>query len=319
MPRGTDQRIEKMSGRAYTVVDAFTSRAFEGNPAAVILDATGMTDAAMQRIAAEFNLSETTFILPPDDPAAADVRFRWFTPAVEATMCGHATIAGVHALLEAGMYAQLAQGDGGVLRIQTLSGVLETAVEALRPGGEGRILWLELPTPRLEAFALPDRWLTEGLRIGVDELADGLPPMRTQERDVILFVKRFTTLQDIRPDFSRLVELGRAAGVRGLHVGTTNTLSPSIHVHTRFFAPAVGIDEDPVTGSAHGPLLAYLVAHGRVEGREGLVAAQCAQGIPGGRSGLVRVLGRVEGGRLVSAQIGGEAVSVMHGELHREP
>jgi len=301
--------------RAYSIVDAFAAEAFQGNPAAVVHDATGLSEEGMRRLANEFNLSETTFILPPEDPRAADVRFRWFTPAVEVTMCGHATIAGVHVLLESGRFDALANPETRILRIQTRSGVLECLVESPNGGAGSGVFWLELPEPKLEPLTLTSKLLAEGFRISEADLAPDSTAWLTQERDALFFLRSFQGVAGLNPDPTRLLELGRPLRLRGFCVSTPFTLTPSINAHSRFFAPAAGISEDPVTGSVHGPLLAALVRHGWIPVRDGLVSALCTQGVPGGRCGMLRLIGKTEGRALRSVQIGGQAVTVMRGEI----
>ncbi len=324
----------------YRIVDAFSAEPFGGNPAAVVLDARLLPDATMQRIATEFNLAETTFILPPTDPAAG-VRFRWFTPSVEVDLCGHATIAAVHVLHELGRLGEVTSPDG-IIRIETRSGILESqlemlpeAAEADRHAGAGAAranrdagadpvsgeaggrwqVWLELPPPALREFVIKPSMLRDGLRIDEADVSRHLPSMLTRDRDLILFVRDTSRLRAIRPNFSVLAEQCSAGGVRGVLAGTVGNLPPHVQVETRFFAPAVGICEDPVTGSACGPLLAYLVLHGLVEPMDGIAGATCLQGIPGVRSGLARILGRVDGRILTDVQIGGRATTVMRGTL----
>jgi PhzF family phenazine biosynthesis protein len=300
-------------GRAYCVVDAFTSERFAGNPAAVVLDATGMNDDQMQAVAAEFNLSETTFVLPPETPDA-DLRFRWFTPTVEVSMCGHATIAGVHALDESGRLPPKSIPNSGI-RIETRSGLVDAMIERVRTSGSGRIVWLELPSPKLSRIALSPSELASALGLPKDALRTELPVMKTQDGDVILFVQDFLALNDARPDFALLEKVSRRSRLRGWCVATLNTLTPSIHVQSRFFAPAVGVDEDPVTGSVHGPLAMYLVKHGLAPLQHGAAGLTCVQAKAGGRAGLVRALVRPREDKSYSVKIGGQAVTTMRGTL----
>ncbi len=301
----------------YMVIDAFTAEPYAGNPAAVVFDADTLDDGAMQRIAAEFNLSETAFILTPTEPDA-DIRYRWFTPACEVDLCGHATIAGVHAMIETGLFAQTEpRGSDNIIRIQTRSGILEARPERITSdAGVGRyIVWLELPQPALSPYTLKPSILSQGLRVphgGVDE---PLPAMLTRDRDVIVFVQDVKVLHHIQPNFTLLAQQSMPDRIRGFIIATARTLTESIQVQSRFFAPASGVNEDPVTGSAHGPLLAYLVLHGLVEPRDGVAGANCLQSKPGHRSGLVRTLGRVEGRILTEVQIAGQCVTTMRGTL----
>lgn len=353
--------------RPYYVIDAFASpgaAGFTGNPAAVVMEAGGLTDEQMQAIAGEFNLSETTFVLPPSKPGSsntasagetqvtkggdsarrfdnshstatlhrpdnsrcvdesptadalhtADVRFRWFTPTIEVNMCGHATIAGAHALMESGRLQPRGAGKNATVRIETKSGLLTAFVEPI-PGGEERMIWLDLIDPTLTPQTLDEPELAAALGLGVDTFESSLPAVRTQDADVLLFVKDFQILNESRPDFTRLARLLDRDGVRGLCLATVKTLTPSITVQSRFFAPAAGIDEDPVTGSVHGPLAAYVVKHGLVPLHDGLAGLMCTQAKPGGRGGLVNALVQPQDNDVYAVRIGGRAVTTMRGTL----
>jgi len=304
--------------RTYYVIDAFASEPFTGNPAAVVPDAAGLDDREMQRIAAEFNLSETTFILPSkviDARAAASVRFRWFTPTVEVDMCGHATVAGLHALLESGRVRREDPMTSTVVRIETKSGVLTGFIESI-PGQEsGVMIWLEMIPPMLRPHAWPIELLAAALRLPVDAFESSLPMVQSQDRDVLVFVRDFMVLNDARPDFGRLGELLTGDGLRGLCLATVKTVTPSIHVQSRFFAPSCGIDEDPVTGSVHGPLAAYLAERGLVPLHNDLAGMTCTQGVPGGRTGLVHALAQRQSDGRYAVRIGGRAITTMRGSL----
>jgi len=306
--------------RTYYVIDAFSSEPFTGNPAAVVLDAEGLDDKVMQSLAAEFNLSETTFILPPtsrgpDDGVALSVRFRWFTPTAEVDMCGHATIAGLQALLESGRVRHEDASKSTTVRIETRAGVLTGFIETLPGSGGRRMYWLDMIPPTLTPHELTSARLGDVLRLPVEAFEDSLPLMRTQDRDVIVFVQDFVTLNAARPDSPRLAELLDAQGLRGLSLATRNAVTPAVNVQSRFFAPNYGVDEDPVTGSVHGPLAAYLVRHKLVPVRDGLAGMTCVQGRPGGRTGLLHALVQVEGPDRWAVRIGGRATSVMCGTL----
>lgn len=322
-----------MTKRSYYVVDAFTAQPFAGNAAAVVLDCDGLGDADMQAIAAEFNLSETTFVLPPSgvDPsgdsneAALAVRFRWFTPGMEVDMCGHATIAGVRALAEAGRIRSPADGESVRIRIETRSGWLTAFLERLPEGDAGQssdeaewMIWLDLVDPRLHEH--PSDWdeLAGLLRIPVDSFERSTPIVETQDHDLLVFVKDVQALGEARPDFSALGDWMRAQGLRGMALATVNTLTPSIHVQSRFFAPPAGIDEDPVTGSVHGPLAAYVVQQGFVPMHDGLAGLTCVQSKAGGRAGLINALVQQQGANQYAVRIGGRTYVSMVGSLHAE-
>ena len=323
--------------RSYFVVDAFTNERYAGNPAAVVLDAEGLNDAQMQAIAAEFNLSETTFVLSPERTedqstrhqsvagaggiaqaeacGSAFVRFRWFTPSCEVAMCGHATIAGLKALVESGRIVHCDPSSSTKIGIETRSGLLTGFIESIPGSDTGLMIWLQLVKPRLTEHAMPGSELAEVLGLEVDVFDDALPPSRTQDEDLIVFVQNFKILNDARPDFRRLTQWLDRERLRGMSLATVHTLSPSIHVQSRFFAPNVGVDEDAVTGSVHGPLASYLVAHELAPMHEGVAGLSCVQGKAGGRAGLVHALVRSETDGTHNVRIGGQAVITMRGTL----
>jgi len=309
--------------REYFVIDAFATTSFTGNPAAVVLDVSDLDDSRMQHIAAEFNLSETTFVLPPD-PGALNaagkketslVRFRWFTPSLEVRMCGHATIAGIHALSESGRLSFPSHADAVTLHIDTLSGRLTGFIERVPGRPADRMIWLALPDPLLRRLGECPSELVEALRLDPTVIQSDPPPVRTQDNDVIIFIRDVGVLNDVFPDFGRLGNVTRRLGIRGLCLATLETLTPSVNVQSRFFAPAAGINEDPVTGSVHGPLAALVVEHGVVPVQDGAAAVTCVQGLPGRRAGLLYALVQPKEDKVVSVRIGGRAVTVMHGVL----
>ncbi len=302
--------------RPYFIVDAFASAPFTGNPAAVVLDADGLDERTMQLVAAEFNLSETTFVLTARDQHASRsaVRFRWFTPSAEVNMCGHATVAGVHALCESGRLTQSGPRANTELAIETKSGTLCAFVEPIPAADDQRMIWLDLPDPVLTPYPF-ERFDWRSVP-GVAERRDPeLPPARTQDDDLIVFVHDVAALNDLRPDFRLLAQALTARHLRGLAVATVRTLTPSVHVQSRFFAPNYGIDEDPVTGSVHGPLAAYLVDRGSVPTHGGLAGLTCVQGVPGGRTGLIHALVQPQADDRCAVRIGGQAITTMTGTI----
>lgn len=309
--------------RSYYVVDAFAAQPFSGNPAAVVIDASGMTDEQMQAIAAEFNLSETTFVLPPTGPATEEacasaersIRFRWFTPGMEVDMCGHATIAAVHALVESGLWPIDPQTGCVTASIETRAGHLKTAVEPIPGQGAGRMIWLDLVDPVLAEQTFDDTELSASLGLPADAFDRSIPSVRSQDGDALVFVNDVISLNGATPDFARLRDLLIRNGLRGLSLATVNTLTPSVNVQSRFFAPPAGVDEDPVTGSVHGPLAAHLVQQGLVPLHDGVAGLTCIQAKAGGRAGLLFALvtAKEQGGYCV--RIGGQAVTTMRGTL----
>ncbi len=254
-------------------VDAFTDRPFAGNPAAVCLLAGEKPDVWMQQVAAEMNLSETAFIMNQD----GGFRLRWFTPKVEVDLCGHATLASAHVLWQEGK----ARPDE-MIHFQTRSGVLKAArsQEAIE---------LDFPlTP--EEPTVPPPGLAEALGIDFQYVGKG-------RFDYLVEVDSEAALRKLAPNFRLLYALP----VRGLSV-TSRSSRPEFDFVSRFSAPGAGIDEDPVTGSAHCCLAAYWRKQLH---KDSFMAYQASA-----RGGVVRV--RVQGARAV---LGGQAATVSKGEL----
>jgi predicted PhzF superfamily epimerase YddE/YHI9 len=256
-----------------TVVDAFTDKPFAGNPAAVCLLAEERDKAWMQLVAREMNLSETAFLLQRSDHIA----LRWFTPTVEVDLCGHATLASSHALWESGRVPA-----GQTIRFRTRSGELSAA-----RAGE----WIALDFPALpsaRADAPP------GL---VDALGAKPTAVYQYKFDYLVEFGSEATVRDLTPDHGMLGRLP----VRGVVV-TAAATTPGFDFVSRFFAPGSGINEDPVTGSAHCALGPYWAAK---LGKTGFLAYQASP-----RGGIVKV--EVRGERVM---LGGKAVTVLKSEL----
>ncbi len=257
----------------FTQVDAFTDEAFAGNPAAVCLLSSARSDLWMQQVAREMNLAETAFLV-----ARADgFDLRWFTPAVEVDLCGHATLASAHVLWE-----ERHLPAGQTARFHTRSGLLS----ASRQGG---LIWLDFPaTPPQPVRRSED--LERALGSAFKFLG------RTAF-DYLVELESEAEVRSVAPDMSLLARLG----TRGVIV-TAPSANGSYDFVSRFFAPGAGVPEDPVTGSAHCGLGPYWAAK---LGRKELVGYQASA-----RGGTVRV--RLEGDR---AHLGGHAVTVLRGEL----
>ena len=254
-------------------VDAFTNRPFAGNPAAVCILPAPAPEAWMRDVAREMNLSETAFLVPKEDGFG----LRWFTPAAEVELCGHATLASAHILWETG-----ALGADEQARFHTLSGLLT----AERKGE-----WIDLDFPaKPEEPVTPWSELASGL---------GLAPRYVGKShfDYLVEADSEQTVRRLAPDFTLL----KRAQARGVIV-TARAEGGEFDFVSRFFAPAVGVDEDPVTGSAHcvlGPFWAKRL------GKSEFLAYQASA-----RGGVVKV--RLVGNRV---KLGGQAVTVMRGEL----
>jgi PhzF family phenazine biosynthesis protein len=262
----------------FTQVDAFTGEPFAGNPAAVVVLPAWPPEAWMQAVAAEMNLSETAFLVRQ----GGGFGLRWFTPAVEVALCGHATLASARVLWDEGHAPA-----GELLVFHTKSGALTAA-----PSGD----WIELDfpaTPPEEAVA------PEGL---VEALGVAPSWVGRSRFDYVVVVDGEGEVRAAAPDNSAL----RRVKARGVMLTAAAAPGTGFDFVSRFFAPGSGIDEDPVTGSAHCCLAPFWA--GRL-GREEMVGFQASR-----RGGVVRV--RVVGDRV---RLGGRTAVVARGELLIDP
>lgn len=254
-------------------IDAFAVGPFTGNPAAVCLLEKEADADWMQSVAAEMNLSETAFVAPRTD----GFELRWFTPVAEVDLCGHATLASAHLLWETG---RLAEAD--TARFHTRSGLL-TAVRVDD--------WIELDFPATPAESIEPP-------PGLSDLLGSVPKFVGRSRfDLLLELTDAEELRDLNPDFVGLSSLP----VRGLIV-TAKSDVPEYAFLSRFFAPAAGINEDPVTGSAHCALAPFWAER---LGKTEMTAYQCSP-----RGGVVKV--KLAGDRVL---LRGKAVTMLRGEL----
>jgi PhzF family phenazine biosynthesis protein len=254
-------------------VDAFTEKPFSGNPAAVCLLPQAREAAWMQAVGKEMNLSETAFLLKQED----GYNLRWFTPAVEVDLCGHATLASAHILWETGILRREEQA-----RFHTRSGLLTAASK------DGEIE-LNFPAKTEEPTDAPTG-LLEALQVRAKYVGKS-------KFDYLVQVDSEETVRGLKPDFTALKNIP----VRGVIV-TSQAVSPGYDFVSRFFAPAAGVNEDPVTGSAHCTLGPFW--SGRL-GKNDFLAYQASE-----RGGTLRV--RVAGDRV---HLSGKAVTIFQGEL----
>jgi PhzF family phenazine biosynthesis protein len=260
-------------GQHFTQIDAFTSRPFTGNPAAVCLLPSARDPHWMQQVALEMNLAETAFLVRRPD----GFDLRWFTPGAEVDLCGHATLASAHALWEEG-HLKLSE----VAQFHTRSGLL-TATR------RGEHIWLDFPATPVSGAAPP-----EGLKKAIGVQA------RMVGRTVFDYVVELDSEADLRslaPDINLIAKIP----YRGVIV-TAPSADSRYDFVSRFFAPGLGIPEDPVTGSAHCGLAPYWGAR---LGKDEVVGYQASA-----RGGTVLV--RVDGTRV---HLGGQAVTVVRGEI----
>ena len=284
------------------LVDAFTRTRGAGNRAGVVPDADPLDPDAMARAAAAVGASETAFVLKGGD--GVDVALRYFTPAAEIPFCGHATVASFHWLVERGTLAvpgryvlgcpagkfdvDLERDDDGVLRV-----------------------WLTTPQFDFHPAPVPAAALVELLGTGEDRLDPSLPIERAGPRLYVPFRRR-ADVWGLAPRFLALAAALEPHEIHGVYVFTRETVEPGSVTHARYFAPGMGVNEDPVTGSASGPLGTYLARHGILEAP---VRARLEQGDAMGKAGRVDLELVGSGDTLERVRIGGTAVTVLEGTL----
>ena len=310
-----------MPSYKFVQVDVFTDRPFGGNPLAVFPDAAGLTDQQMQQLALELNLSETTFVLPPDAPGA-DFKVRIFTPKAELPFAGHPLV---------GTHWVLAHLGRVVLREPVTEVTFELGV-GLRTarlhvaGGRVTRVVTDHQAPQFLAAASLQQIerLAAALKLPAAAILDtGKPAQAVSTGFPQLFtpVRSLAEVQAIDPLSVDAASLGQVCGELGLPgadvaIFCLETVYPDRDVHMRFVAPHHGIPEDPATGSASGGLAAYLVHHGLVPATPPLTTITTEQGLEMGRPSKVVV--EVEGpaNAITMVRVSGDVVKVMEGEFN---
>jgi PhzF family phenazine biosynthesis protein len=294
-------------------VDAFTRTRFTGNPATVVLDADGQSDATLMSIAQEFSHAEVAFVLCAAAPDH-DVRLRFFNARKEAHFVGHATIA-AHAVLLA-----LGRRDFGLIRQHSAGGIIEVrAQESLASTGTETIIEFRQTMPELDN-PLPFKTtlrVAEALRVSATQLHEVMPARIARKGSTRLLVPIGDprALDSIAPNFETLISIGNELGSDGFFVFALNRGSSAddLSTESRMFCPALGIPEDPVSGNAHAMLASYLFEIGQFGKQSTSFVGY--QGRQMKRPGQVSVKLEMDQGSLVAAHIGGSAIIVSEGTL----
>ncbi len=278
-------------------IDAFTEIPFQGNPAGVVFS-DDLNKEEMQLIAREFNVSETAFISKSDE---ADFNLQWFTPKVEVKLCGHASIAAIHYLLQ----REVIQNNS-TLTFKTLSGIL-------RASTKDGLHSLQLPIPELRIFEENKAEIIKALNSENIINPEKFPFILDDGGYLYIYISSLNDLMNIKPDFKKLSELSSAQkGYDAFTLFATETIEKNNDAHLRFFAPFYAIDEDPVTGSANGPLLLVLQKLGLIKAIDEKKIYTFEQGDVLDRKGRINVSYSPTNNELV---ISGKAVKVFKGEL----
>jgi len=292
----------------YHLVDVFTDRAFGGNPLAVCTNGRGLSAETMQAVAKEFNLSETTFVLPPDDPRH-DWRVRIFTPGSELPMAGHPTIGTTFVLAR----EHLIRRGGAETNIVLEEGVGPIPVRVEFKDGEPSFAEMSQPLPKFGPEVKDRRAVAEMLSLDVKDVDDNLPTEVVSCGVPFLYVP-LRTLDAARRARPRADLMERAAESVGVppqaFVFTREVEHEGSAVHSRMFAPNFGITEDPATGGASGPLGCYLVRHRLARAGAAIVSEQ---GIEMGRPSFIHITIEQTGDDISAVRVGGRCHFVGEG------
>jgi len=290
-------------------VDAFTTQLFSGNPAGVVPNADGLTEEMMQKIAREMNNSETAFILSPTDDSH-DVWVRFFTPTKEVPLCGHATIAS--------HYVRAIENNFDTCRVIQKTGAGNLPVDIVKEGSDYKIVMTQGQPEIAQPYPadLAER-ITSALSIPDGERVKTCPVqfVSTGHGKVMVCIKKQSVLDSLTPDNNALINISKEINCTGYFVFTLESNEAGILAKGRMFAPAIGINEDPVTGNANGPLGVYLVHHKLVEHDGKKLSFNAKQGEAIGRPGIVNVEVYIENDKPVEVRIGGNAKVVFKTEL----
>lgn len=290
-------------------VDAFTATRFTGNPATIVLDADGQSDATLAAVAREFPHAETAFVFGAGG-RDHDVRLRFFNARKEAPFVGHATIA-AHAVLLA-----LGRRGEGRWRQHSGTGIIDVSAEARPAGTAGPLIAFRQSAPELDTPQPPELMLriAAALQLPAPQLHATIPARvaRKGSARLLIPIAEARHLDALAPDMDGLISLGREIGVEGFFVFALREPSGDWSTESRMFCPALGLPEDPVSGNAHAMLAAFLWDLEKFNGKSSFIGYQ---GRHLGRPGQVHVRVDIDRGRLIAAHIGGSAVIVSQGAL----
>lgn len=290
-------------------VDSFTEEKFAGNPAGVVANAEGLEPEQMQKIARELNNSETAFVFQSAGKDC-DVHVRFFTPLKEVPICGHATVA-AH-------YIRALENNLGSCRVIQKTGAGILPVDIIKENNSYRIVMtqgkIEFEEPLNAGIAGE---ILEALGLPADDRDERCPVqiVSTGHSKVMIGIKSRQKLNSLEPEMHKLACLSKEIKCNGYFVFTFDSGEKDILTNGRMFAPAIGINEDPVTGNANGPLGAYIVKHKLINFAGRTFSFKGKQGIAIGRPGIVNVEIDVVNNEPVEARIGGSAVVVFNTEM----
>ena len=292
-------------------VDAFSDVPRGGNPAGVVINATGLTDRDMQKIALDMNLSETAFIFPIED-GVADYEVKFFTPTQEVELCGHATIASYFALASKGMITGV--DTVKIIKQKTKAGILP--VELYFKECKIHSVMMTQAKPKFpfdveNIYELAEIMGVNVSDIGIEGFALIPQAVSTGLTDIILPVKSLSALKSLNPNYDKLAQYSNKLNIIGVHAFTLESEEESSTLACRNFAPAAGIDEEAATGTSNGALGAYLVKNDVLKFKDNITIL-CEQGYYMNRPSkiFVKLVGCKDD---LTVKVGGSAIIVREG------
>ncbi|ANF52865.1 hypothetical protein A0O34_21115 [Chryseobacterium glaciei] len=290
-------------------IDAFTKEKFSGNPAGVVVNADGLNATQMQQIAKELNNSETAFLFSPHDNNS-DGSIRYFTPQSEVPICGHATIAA--------MYAKAIEDnlDSCILRFKTQVGILP--FEIIKEKEDYQVIMTQGKFELSPTFdPIINQQILSALGLDYSDTDKRCPIQiaSTGHSKVMIGIKSRDQLNSLTPDYNSLTNISRQINCNGYFVFTFDSDDRDILTYGRMFAPAIGINEDPVTGNANGPLGGYLIQNQIIDFKGNLFEFKGKQGEKIDRLGVVNVSVTLENGLPSIIKIKGNATIVFKTEI----
>jgi trans-2,3-dihydro-3-hydroxyanthranilate isomerase len=295
--------------------DVFTDEPFGGNPVAVVPDAAGLADEEIQKIAREMNLSETVFVFPPSDPKA-QAKIRIFTPKQEIPFAGHPVLGTFYVLASLKRVPLIEP----ITRLYYECNIGVFPVELRVHKGEILRVVMTQPKPEFLGYLdAPEGSVSIAKALGLDRcaLADAKYPIEVVSTGlpvIIVPVRTLTAVRSIVPDLTAITNICLENGANGLMVFTTVTVDEYSTVHTRMFAPSIGIPEDPATGSASGALGAYLIQNGIVE-VEMVTEIIAEQGYEVDRPSRIIIQVESQDNVIREVKVGGEVVMPIEGTI----
>ncbi len=293
----------------YQLLDVFTNQAFGGNQLAVFTDAEDLSSTTMQQFAKELNLAEITFVLPPQH-AQNDFHIRIFTPAMELPMAGHPTVGTAYILAKMGLIAL--DESPKIVRFEEQVGVIEVSIQ--HKEGDIQQIQMHQPLPEFKTIFEDKEAFAELLSIDANSIRDDLPiqVVTTGVPFVFIPIRDLATMHQLKVRLDVWETLLKDTDSPHIFTFSLETETDDATVHSRMFAPAMGIPEDPATGAASGPLGAYMAKYNLVTDTRNILSEQ---GMEMGRSSFIYIDIGYEDGEFQHVVIGGACVHMGEGTL----